>query len=128
MRHKLQVLQASAQVRTSIGVWTGEILADFAPLATILDGLLAHLTSCLMPSGSSLPPAIGARHRRRLQSLPSRLRGLYAQFQAVTPQVPSRRESEFRIGSAAWPNMRAGTTNARDRRRVQSTHGLIFAG
>jgi glycerol uptake facilitator-like aquaporin len=42
MGHKLEVLQASTQVRTGIGVWAGEILASFALLATILGCLRAH--------------------------------------------------------------------------------------
>jgi hypothetical protein len=42
MRHKVQVLQASTQVRTGIGVWTSDIVASFAFLATIFGCLRPH--------------------------------------------------------------------------------------
>lgn len=55
MGHKVQVLQASTQVRTGIGVWTGEIVASFALLATILGFLRAHPDA--MPYAVSLTTA-----------------------------------------------------------------------
>ena len=116
MGHKLQGLQASTQVRTGIGVWTGEIVASFALLATI--------PGCLRAHPNAVPYAVGlvitAGHWCRSSTSFSN--------PAVTPQLPSRGESEFRISSAAWPNVRAGTTNARDRMQVRSAHGLVFAG
>ena len=62
---EMPLIQVATTERTGIGQWTGELIATFGLVATILGTLRCRPEALLMPSVCSLPPPCGSPPRPR---------------------------------------------------------------